>query len=75
MIPAELAEILATAIFKMGDEPDDMAQRIQFMGGTYPGRETTLGGLNKLTLTLVIRRVLEDLASGARMTGARDGAK
>ena len=59
MIPAELAELLANAIFEMGDSPIDKAQRIEFKGGTYPNRETTLGGLNKLALTLVIRRALE----------------
>ena len=45
------AEQLANALFIRGSEPDDKAQRIQFMGGRYPDNETKLGGLGRTALT------------------------
>lgn len=41
------AEYIVEALFETGSEPDDRCQRISFMGGTYPDRETTLGGFGR----------------------------
>ena len=46
----DLAHHLAQAVFQSGDEPHDKVQRIAFKGGTYPDRETELGGYNQIAL-------------------------
>ncbi len=56
-----LAETIARKIFECGDEPlfpDGKVQRLQFMGGTWPNHERSLGGLSEQALTLLIERVL-----------------
>jgi len=54
----ELAALIARDIFKVLDEPNDICQRIQGRGGTYPGKETDLGGLCEQALTTVIEKSL-----------------
>jgi hypothetical protein len=54
----ELAKAIARSIFEVGDEPHDKAQRIQFMGGRYPGRETILGGLSESSLASFLSHAL-----------------
>lgn len=60
----ERAVKLARGIFAVGDEPiqhGGMVQRIQFMGGTYPDRETKLGGLSEIALISVLHRLIDQL--------------
>ena len=40
----QLATDIARHIFAVGDEPSDVAHRIEFKGGKYPDAETALGG-------------------------------
>ncbi len=46
----ELATKIARSIFELGDEPWDKVQRLEFKGGTYPKKETALGGMNEAAL-------------------------
>lgn len=57
----ERASKLARAIFAVGDNPPEFGgktQRIQFMGGTYPDHERTMGGLSESALASVLERAL-----------------
>jgi hypothetical protein len=68
---AELAVMLARGIFAVGDEAThDKTQRIEFKGGRYPAKETSLGGLNETALA----SVLLELLAGPTMTGDRAAA-
>lgn len=70
-LTAELAAKIAREIFDCGDESPQFggkAQRLQFMGGTYPGNEVAMGGLNEFALTAVIRRAL--VANAPELTRA-----
>lgn len=64
-----LAHILARAIFESGDNDPDYGgktQRIQFMGGKYPGNEKRMGGLCEKSLASLIDRTL---SANASLTG------
>jgi hypothetical protein len=56
----ELAAIIARKIFECGDEPDSPAQRIQFLGGTYPHAEREQGGFGEGPLADFIEGVLSE---------------
>jgi len=43
----ELAKYINDKLFELGDDPNDKCHRIGFMGGTYPDKETNLGGMSK----------------------------
>lgn len=56
-----LASKIARAVFECGDESPERggkAQRLQFMGGTYPNNEIVMGGLSEYALASVIERAL-----------------
>lgn len=55
----DMAAALARGIFACGDEPNDKAQRIQFMGGSWPDSETNLGGLSEVALASLLVRLIE----------------
>lgn len=55
----DLAKLICRDIFECGDEPDSPAQRLQYMGGTYPNDEVAQGGLCPAALTRLITRSLE----------------
>jgi hypothetical protein len=55
---AGLAARIARGVFAIGDMPGDATQRIAFKGGTYPGKETDLGGLCESALADVLQRLL-----------------
>ena len=59
------ATALANHIMNMGDEPNMPAQRIQFMGGTWPDNERNQGGLCKESLVTVIEDFLIKAARGS----------
>lgn len=52
---------LARRIFKAGDDQSDKVQRIQFLGGEYPNRETRLGGLCESALAELLIAELDRL--------------
>lgn len=56
----ELAALIARAIFKALDEPDNTCQRIEGKGGKYRGRETCLGGFGEEPLADLIERSLAE---------------
>lgn len=53
-----LGETIARSILKCGN--DSVAHRIALKGGTYPDKETDLGGLCESALASHIRAVLID---------------
>lgn len=57
----DLAAKIAREIFRHGDNEQNLggvAQRIQYMGGTWPGNEKPMGGLIEGALAQVIRKAL-----------------
>lgn len=50
---------IARAIFSCGDDPGRPVQRIQFLGGEYPGSETEQGGLCEIALANLIQSVID----------------
>jgi hypothetical protein len=54
----ELGALIARDVFKYLDIADDRCQRIEGRGGTYPKRETTLGGLCETALAEVVANSL-----------------
>lgn len=61
-----IAQRLARVIFEAGDQPHDKVQRIEFRGGSYPDRETSLGGMNQAALATEIEMELERMSLMAR---------
>ena len=57
-LTAGLAAQIARAIFSCGDELGDKTQRIQFIGGTWPDNEKSMGGLCEDALVDLIARTL-----------------
>jgi hypothetical protein len=55
----DVAAKLARGIFTAVDDPHDKVQRIQFMGGTYPDKETDLGGMDERALTRLLARLIK----------------
>ena len=53
-----------------GDRPTP-CQRIQFMGGTYPDRETNQGGFNEWALADRIRYALRRHLPNTELTDAK----
>jgi hypothetical protein len=51
----QVAEKLAETIFNLGDAPNSPCRRLQFMGGEYPDKEKSQGGLCKNALIGIIR--------------------
>lgn len=69
MSNSNLAAYLADAICAVPFYAnDDKVQRIALKGGTYPNRETDLGGLSKAALVNVIQNALD-----ARSAQGKDG--
>lgn len=62
MRPAkDVAKNIARSIFELGSEDERFGgkvQRIQFMGGNWPGDETGMGGLCESALTSFIEKIL-----------------
>ena len=69
---ADLASKIAREIMEAGDFPTP-CQRIQFMGGTYPGKETNQGGFTETALVDCIRDALRrHLPNTERTNGGPD---
>ncbi len=49
---------IARGVFRIGDELNDPCQRIQFLGGAYPGYEHDAGGINESGLAIVIEDIM-----------------
>jgi len=49
---------IANCIFKLGDDARGKTTRLQFIGGQYPDKEFTQGGINKLSLADHIKQVI-----------------
>ena len=58
---SELASAIVHRLFDDMSEPNDKVQRIAFIGGKYPDKETDLGGMCQEPLTGYLGRVLNDL--------------
>lgn len=56
----ELGALVARHVFKLLDGPNDICQRIEGKGGTYPDRETKLGGLCESSLASVVAEALKE---------------
>ena len=56
----QVADEIAASIFKLGSEPWDKCQRIQFKGGAE-GAETNLGGLCESALSKAIETGLKNI--------------
>jgi hypothetical protein len=50
----KIADHVAREIFKVGDEPEGPATRIQYMTGTWPENEKAGGGLCEIALAALI---------------------
>lgn len=51
----ELAALIARDVFQALSEKNDKCQRLEAKGGSYPDRETTLGGFCEIALASTIQ--------------------
>ena len=56
--PTWMAQKIAQAIMRVGDEPGSPCKRIQFKGGEWPDNERNQGGLCEDALFRIVYRTL-----------------